>query len=136
MNLNRYSPPFYKMRIKNIFTIVGDLRLFLGGIFGRIFIVPKGHQIFKTPVTDASGDIFNRRIKHHAGCTKIIFPAAVAFPFFAVKPLAAKNVFALDALSNHFCPRLIINNANVVPIRNSCDDVTVNIVKNNIPFIP
>ena len=64
--------------------------------------------MLKTPVTDTAGDILNRRIEHNPGRTGTIFPAVVAFPFFAVKPLAAKNVFALDALSNHFFPRCFI----------------------------
>ena len=72
------------------------------------FIVPGDHQVLKTPVADAAGDILNRRIEHNPGRTGTIFPAVVAFPFFAVKPLAAKNVFAMDALSNHFFPRCFI----------------------------
>jgi hypothetical protein len=72
------------------------------------FIVPGDHQVLKTPVTDAAGDILNRRIEHNPGRTGTIFPAVVAFPFLAVKPLTAKNVFAMDALSNHFFPRCFI----------------------------
>ena len=80
---------------------MGDSNRLLSMIFGD-------HQVLKTPVADAAGDILNRRIEHNPGRTGTIFPAVVAFPFFAVKPLAAKNVFALDALSNHFIPRCFI----------------------------
>ncbi len=59
------------------------------------------HQVLKTPITDATGNILNRRIRRHQGATGIVFPTTVAFPFFAVIVMAAKNMLALDAYSNH-----------------------------------
>jgi hypothetical protein len=71
------------------------------------FLLPRDHQIFKTPVTDSTGNFLNRWISHCPGGAGVIMPAVAAFPFFAVKPLTAKNMFAMNAHSNHLFGPLV-----------------------------
>ncbi len=66
------------------------------------------YQIFETPVADPTGNVLHRWIKHSpcaAGCNVL---AAVALPFLAVEALTAKNVFSLDAYSNHLFWSLLL----------------------------
>jgi hypothetical protein len=73
----------------------------------RVFFMPWDHQVFETPVTDATGNFFHRRIEHHPDHAIAITLAAIALPLLAVIPLTAKNMFSLNADPNHFGPLVI-----------------------------
>ena len=68
---------------------------------GRELAASGDHQMVKTPVADAAGNVLDRRIKHHSGVTGLMLPAVAAFPFAAVISVTAKNVFAMNAHPNH-----------------------------------
>jgi len=73
----------------------------------KVFFASRQHNIFKTPVADATGNLLNRWIEHNPGSTGARLRAIMTLPFLSVKPLTAKNMLTLNAHPNHFFGPLV-----------------------------